>query len=73
MIAWLASQPNDLEAPARAFQPVISDVLAMLATCDGCLLARMSGSGATCFGLFAMALRTAMVPDPQDSDQPLPP
>jgi 4-diphosphocytidyl-2-C-methyl-D-erythritol kinase len=52
LIAWLASQPNDLEAPARALAPVISDVLAVLAACDGGLLARMSGSGATCFGLF---------------------
>jgi 4-diphosphocytidyl-2-C-methyl-D-erythritol kinase len=52
LIAWLALQPNDLEAPARALAPVISDVLAALAACDGCLLARMSGSGATCFGLF---------------------
>lgn len=52
LIAWLALQPNDLEAPARALAPVISDVLAALAACDGCILARMSGSGATCFGLF---------------------
>ena len=53
LIAWLASQPNDLEAPALALQPVIADVIATLARQPGCLLARMSGSGATCFGLFA--------------------
>jgi 4-diphosphocytidyl-2-C-methyl-D-erythritol kinase len=52
LIRWLATQPNDLEPPARALQPVISDVLVALSGCDGCLLARMSGSGATCFGLF---------------------
>ncbi len=52
LIRYLASQPNDLEPPARALQPVISDVLAALSGCDGCLFARMSGSGATCFGLF---------------------
>jgi 4-diphosphocytidyl-2-C-methyl-D-erythritol kinase len=52
LIRYLASQPNDLEPPARALQPVISDVLAALAGCHGCLFARMSGSGATCFGLF---------------------
>ncbi|HEY4920711.1 MAG TPA: 4-(cytidine 5'-diphospho)-2-C-methyl-D-erythritol kinase, partial [Xanthobacteraceae bacterium] len=52
LIRYLASQPNDLEPPARALQPVIGDVLAALSGCDGCLLARMSGSGATCFGLF---------------------
>ena len=38
---------------AVALQPVIDDVLAALAGAPGCLLARMSGSGATCFGLFA--------------------
>lgn len=51
---WLAAATrNDLEAPARAVAPVIGDVLAALAAAPGCLLARMSGSGATCFGLFA--------------------
>ncbi len=53
LIAYLKSQPNDLEAPALALQPVIADVIAALARQPGCLLARMSGSGATCFGLFA--------------------
>ena len=49
---WLARQRNDLEAPARKIAPVIDDVLAMLRQQDGCQLARMSGSGATCFALF---------------------
>src|SRR5215813_716528 len=53
LIDYLASQPNDLEAPAIALQPVIADVLRALARQEGCLLARMSGSGATCFGVFA--------------------
>jgi 4-diphosphocytidyl-2-C-methyl-D-erythritol kinase len=52
LIAYLKSQPNDLEAPAIAIQPVIAGVLEAIARRDGCLLARMSGSGATCFGLF---------------------
>jgi 4-diphosphocytidyl-2-C-methyl-D-erythritol kinase len=43
---------NDLEAPAIALCPAIGPVLAALAGQPGCLLARMSGSGATCFGLF---------------------
>ncbi|WP_206376855.1 4-(cytidine 5'-diphospho)-2-C-methyl-D-erythritol kinase [Sphingomonas sp. G-3-2-10] len=43
---------NDLEAPARAIAPVVGEVLALLAAQDGVLLARMSGSGATCFALF---------------------
>lgn len=46
---------NDLEAPARRLQPAIGDVLDALGAQPGCLLARMSGSGATCFGLFAGA------------------
>lgn len=52
LLDYLASQPNDLEAPAIALQPVIADVLGALAQQNGCMLARMSGSGATCFGLF---------------------
>lgn len=43
---------NDLEAPARQIAPVIGEVLALLAAQPGVTLARMSGSGATCFALF---------------------
>lgn len=43
---------NDLEAPAHTLAPVIADALAALADTDGTLLARMSGSGATCFALY---------------------
>lgn len=50
---------NDLEPPARALVPDIAGVLAVLDECDGILLARMSGSGATCFGLFADQLLAA--------------
>lgn len=49
---WLARQRNDLEGPAIALAPVIAQVRAALAEATGCHLARMSGSGATCFGLF---------------------
>ena len=55
LAAWLADQRNDLEAPAMGLAPVIAEVQAALAARPGCLLARMSGSGATCFGLFASA------------------
>lgn len=48
---WLAATRNDLEAPAVAIAPVIAEVLAALRACPGTLLARMSGSGATCFAL----------------------
>jgi 4-diphosphocytidyl-2-C-methyl-D-erythritol kinase len=44
---------NDLEAPAIALCPPVGEALAALRALPGCLLARMSGSGATCFGLFA--------------------
>jgi 4-diphosphocytidyl-2-C-methyl-D-erythritol kinase len=43
---------NDLEAPAARLAPEITDVLASLSSADGVTLARMSGSGATCFALF---------------------
>ncbi len=49
--AWLATMRNDLEAPAISLAPGIAHVLdAIRAT--GAMLARMSGSGATCFGLY---------------------
>ena len=52
-IEWLrAETANDLESPARALAPAIGDVLDSLAASVGCRLARMSGSGATCFGLY---------------------
>lgn len=53
LAGWLAAQRNDLEPPAMALQPVIAQVKAGLQAQPGCLIARMSGSGATCFGLFA--------------------
>jgi 4-diphosphocytidyl-2-C-methyl-D-erythritol kinase len=52
LLAFLASQPNDLENTAIALAPVIADVLAALRALPGCRLARMSGSGASCFALF---------------------
>jgi len=55
LLKILHAQPNDLEAPAISLQPVIADVLAVLRGFAGCDLARMSGSGATCLGLFASA------------------
>jgi len=53
MAADLAQLRNDLEAPAMALCSAIAPVLDWLRAQPGCLLARMSGSGATCFGLFA--------------------
>jgi 4-diphosphocytidyl-2-C-methyl-D-erythritol kinase len=48
----VANGRNDLEPPALRLFPAISDVLEALRRSRGCRLARMSGSGATCFGLF---------------------
>ncbi len=51
----LAALQNDLEAPAIALEPRIGTVLETLRASDGCLLARMSGSGGTCLAMFATA------------------
>jgi 4-diphosphocytidyl-2-C-methyl-D-erythritol kinase len=55
LLHLLATQSNDLQDAAIALTPVIADVLAALRRLSGCQLARMSGSGATCFGLFSSA------------------
>jgi len=52
LFAWLETRPNDLEAPARALAPAIGAVLDALRAIPDARLARMSGSGATCFALF---------------------
>lgn len=49
----LAAMRNDLEPPAIAICPPVGEVLGALRALRGCLLARMSGSGATCFGIYA--------------------
>ena len=52
LVDWLASQRNDLEPAAVSLAPEIGDVLEALTQSARCGLARMSGSGATCFGLY---------------------
>lgn len=52
LVNLLAGTGNDLEAPALRHAPVIAEVLSLLQASAGCCLARMSGSGATVFGLF---------------------
>ncbi|MDX9689714.1 MAG: 4-(cytidine 5'-diphospho)-2-C-methyl-D-erythritol kinase [Alphaproteobacteria bacterium] len=49
----LATRHNDLTEAAISLCPTIRDVIDQIAAQPGCLLSRMSGSGATCFGLFA--------------------
>ena len=51
-LAALARGTNDLEPAAISLCPAVADALAALRATSGCRLARMSGSGATCFGLF---------------------
>jgi len=53
LAALLVERDNDLEAAAITRAPVIAEVLAALRAQPGCLLARMSGSGASCFAIFA--------------------
>ncbi|WP_020188043.1 4-(cytidine 5'-diphospho)-2-C-methyl-D-erythritol kinase [Methylopila sp. 73B] len=53
--AWIARGRNDLEAAAVRIAPEIAAGLLMLASQTGCRTARMSGSGATVFGLFGTA------------------
>jgi 4-diphosphocytidyl-2-C-methyl-D-erythritol kinase len=52
LLGYLETAPNDLEPAATGLHPVIGDVLASLRAQPGCRIARMSGSGATCFGIF---------------------
>ena len=62
LIGWLRETRNDLQAPAIRLCPPIADVLGAIARTPGCLLTRMSGSGATCFGMYegaAAATRAA--------------
>lgn len=51
----LAARPNDLESAAISLAPAVADAIAALRALAGCELARMSGSGSTCFGLFSSA------------------
>jgi 4-diphosphocytidyl-2-C-methyl-D-erythritol kinase len=59
LAAFLAMMRNDLEPAAVSLAPVIARVRAALSAQPGCLISRMSGSGATCFGLFPDPLTAA--------------
>ncbi|MEX2166733.1 MAG: 4-(cytidine 5'-diphospho)-2-C-methyl-D-erythritol kinase [Methyloceanibacter sp.] len=52
-IDYVTPRSNDLEVPATQLAPVIKDLLAALADLDGANIVRLSGSGPTCFALFA--------------------
>lgn len=70
LVALAAASRNDLEAPALAMAPVIGDALARLRRAPGCRLARMSGSGATVFGLFDSARSAAVAARSLRGDHP---
>lgn len=55
LASFLATRKNDLTAPAIVVAPVVADVLSAIAETKDCLLSRLSGSGATCFGIFETA------------------
>jgi 4-diphosphocytidyl-2-C-methyl-D-erythritol kinase len=59
LLAALAKSRNDLESSAIKLAPVVADVLAELNGLPACRVARMSGSGATCFGLFESSVSAA--------------
>ena len=55
LVAWMLEAGNDLQDAAIGLCPTILEVLRCLRGTDGCLLAAMSGSGATCFGVYDKA------------------
>ena len=67
---WLAAQRNDLEAPARQLAPEIGTVVSALQALPNALFARMSGSGATCFALFAKEDHALDAAEALQADQP---
>jgi 4-diphosphocytidyl-2-C-methyl-D-erythritol kinase len=67
----LAAGFNDLEGPAMRIQPVIAEVLAALSATNGAWLARMSGSGATCFAIFENTAEAQRASQKIQLDHPL--
>jgi 4-diphosphocytidyl-2-C-methyl-D-erythritol kinase len=53
LLDYVRARGNDLELPATSLLPVIAELKAAFAALPGCRLAAMSGSGPTCFGIFA--------------------
>jgi len=70
LAALLRERRNDLTEPALTVAPVIADALAALEATPGCLLGRLSGSGATCFGLYATAAEAASASAAIQANQP---
>ena len=70
LTAWLAETRNDLQPPAIALVGAIGDLIEQLAQTPGCMLARMSGSGATVFGLFASGAEAKEAADQLQAEWP---
>jgi 4-diphosphocytidyl-2-C-methyl-D-erythritol kinase len=66
----LAASANDLEAPATRIQPVIGEVIAALNATNGAWLARMSGSGATCFAIYENTAEAGRAAEKLRRDRP---
>ncbi|MEH2537245.1 MULTISPECIES: 4-(cytidine 5'-diphospho)-2-C-methyl-D-erythritol kinase [unclassified Bradyrhizobium] len=66
----LAASSNDLEAPAMRVQPVIGEVIAALNATNGAWLARMSGSGATCFAIYENTVEAGRAAEQIRRDHP---
>ena len=66
----LAASSNDLEAPATRIQPIIGDVISALSATNGAWLARMSGSGATCFAIYENTADAGRAADQIRRDHP---
>jgi len=69
-IAYLRTTSNDLEAPAHEIAPSIASVLAAISGCQGAELARVSGSGPTCFGLFRQSQEAAAAAEVLNNREP---
>ena len=70
LASYLRAQRNDLEAAAKAVCPAVGDVLGRIAATQNVALARMSGSGATCFGLYATETDALAAADALRGDAP---
>ena len=70
LIEYLTDRGNDLEPPAVALQPVVAEVLEALHQLSGCRLARMSGSGATCFAIYENTAEAKRAADGIRRDHP---
>ena len=70
LVDFMRATGNDLEEAAHQIAPVVAEATAAIEATAGCLVAGMSGSGATCFGLFADADDASAAADTLSSLQP---